>query len=230
VSDLSTSLPSVTGYDSVGDTEPAGKEAGTTWYDTSVPIGKVYTGIQWVEESAPAGGAGLTLSGGQYDVATGDGLTISSGAVALLLSSYLTIDGNGDLALASGSVGTDRLAFDTATQTELDSHAGDTTNPHNVDDSQTGAASALSNHASDSTAHHTKPNTPTKVDSGQYNWGGTATSVTIKQDSAGYKVRIWNGTSVEKTISIATPSNPQNAWVAWYQNGSSNIEWSVWEM
>ncbi|WP_336359051.1 hypothetical protein [Haloarcula sp. CGMCC 1.6347] len=120
MSNLSTSLPSVTGYDSVGDAEPADKEAGTTWYDTSVPTGKVYTGSQWVEESAPAGGSGITLSGGQYDVATSDGLTISSGAVALLLSGDLTIDGNGDLA----------LSFDPVTQSELDNHSGDSTAHH----------------------------------------------------------------------------------------------------
>ena len=150
----------------------------------------------------------------------GSGLSFSGGTLELLLSGDLTIDGSGDLA----------LSFDPATQTELDSHAGDTTNPHNVDDSQTGAASALADHANDSDAHHAKPTTPTKVDSGQWNTGSTVTSVTIKQQFDGYVVRFWNGTSIDNTQSMATPSDPQNAWVAWHQNESSNIEWSVWEM
>ncbi|MBV0903916.1 hypothetical protein [Haloarcula salina] len=122
MSSLTVSLPSVTGYDYVSDTEPGAPDVGETWFDTSLspPVGKVWGGSAWVEESAPAGGSGITLSGGQYDVATGDGLTISSGAVALLLSSDLTIDGNGDLA----------LAFDPATQSELDTHAGDANAHH----------------------------------------------------------------------------------------------------
>ncbi|KAA9399681.1 hypothetical protein [Haloarcula sp. CBA1129] len=94
-------------------------------------------------------------------------LTRSGQALAVAYGNALTLDGNDDLAvdesaislsnLSGYPVGMGDLGFDTATQNELNSHAGDTTNPHNVTDDQTGAADALSNHASDATVHHSKP-------------------------------------------------------------------------
>jgi len=59
--------------------------------------------------------------------------------------------------LSGYPIGTGDLGFDTATQTELNGHANSTNNPHNVTDSQTGAASALSSHAGDADAHHAAP-------------------------------------------------------------------------
>jgi hypothetical protein len=82
----------VTGYDYVQDTEPSGPEAGETWFDTGTVTGKVWTGSTWVEESAPAGGSGITLSGGQYDVATGSGISVNAGAVELDLSSSVATE------------------------------------------------------------------------------------------------------------------------------------------
>lgn len=109
MSNLTTTLPSVTGYDYVGPDQPTNPEIGETWFDTSVPTGKVYDGSSWAEESAPSAGNALALSGGAYDVQEG-GIALSN------LSGY--------------PVGTGDLAFDPATQTELDNHAGDSTAHH----------------------------------------------------------------------------------------------------
>jgi len=87
----------------------------------------------------------------------GDGLANSSGTLVAALGNGLGIDGLGQVYIPASAVSQSMLGFDTATQSELDNHAGDTTNPHNVTDDQTGAASALSNHAADGTAHHSRP-------------------------------------------------------------------------
>jgi len=84
----------------------------------------------------------------------GDGLLDSNGTLVADLGNGLGIDSNGQVYVPASAVSQSMLAFDTATQGELDTHAGDTTNPHNVTDDQTGAASALSDHESDTTNPH----------------------------------------------------------------------------
>lgn len=68
MSNLSATLPTVTGYDYVGDAEPTSPDTGETWFDTGTSTGKVWAGSQWIAESAPSAGTALTLSGGSYDV------------------------------------------------------------------------------------------------------------------------------------------------------------------
>jgi len=84
----------------------------------------------------------------------GDGLLDSNGTLVADLGNGLGIDSNGQVYVPASAVEQSMLAFDTATQAELDGHAGDTTNPHNVTDDQTGAASALSDHENDTTNPH----------------------------------------------------------------------------
>jgi len=122
------------GFDYIQSAEPADPEKGELWYDTDGGTDgngevKVYDGAVWDATGYVSHDQLTNVSPGDH-FSPGSGLTFSAGTLALLLSDYLTIDGNGDLALASGSVGQDRLAFDTATQSELDSHAGDSTAHH----------------------------------------------------------------------------------------------------
>jgi hypothetical protein len=76
-------------------------------------------------------------------------------AVGTITDSTLTYDDtNNTLKVSDNSLGTGKLSFDTATQTELDNHTG-TSNAHH---SKTSSASELSDVSSDSVsdAHHTK--------------------------------------------------------------------------
>lgn len=74
MSNLSTVLPSVTGYDYVQPDQPTDPEIGETWFDTDTTDtqGQVYDGGGWVEESAPKAGFALVLSGGAYDLVESD--------------------------------------------------------------------------------------------------------------------------------------------------------------
>ena len=131
--------------------------------------------------------------------------------------------------IANNAVSESHLSFATATQTELDSHEGDTGNPHNVTDDQTGAASALSNHASNSTAHHSKPtsvggnnsNESSSFGAQYTNYSGTAElhSVRVSFEPDDYEGQVWatvDGTKVAetgvKTIGNATYEQPQKMW------------------
>jgi len=146
--------PSGGGYDYVQDSTnaPTNPKLGEEWYQPDTDDVKTYDGGTWVDVKISDHSQLSGVAAGDH-FSPGGGLSFSSGALELLLSGYLELDGNGDLAISAGSVGEDRLAFSTPTQSELDSHTGDTTNPHNVTDSQTGAASALSNHADNENAH-----------------------------------------------------------------------------
>jgi len=94
-------------------------------------------------------------------------ITRSGQTLALAIANGLALDGNNDLTvdesdlslanLGDYPVNESDLGFETATQSDLDSHESDTSNPHNVTDDQTGAASALSSHESDTDAHHAIP-------------------------------------------------------------------------
>lgn len=105
-----------------------------------------------VEVSAP-----LTQPSDQsLGLSIGDGLANSAGTLVAALGNGLGVDGDGQVYIPASAVSQSMLGFDTATQGELDTHAGDTSNPHNVTDNQTGAASALSDHAQDGNAHHSR--------------------------------------------------------------------------
>ncbi|WP_367175862.1 hypothetical protein [Haloarcula rubripromontorii] len=122
------------GFDYIQSAEPADPENAELWFDTDGGTDgngevKVYDGSQWDTTGYVSHDQLTNVSPGDH-FSPGSGLSFSGGTLDLLLSSYLTIDGNGDLALASGSVGQDRLAFDTATQSELDGHAGDANAHH----------------------------------------------------------------------------------------------------
>ncbi|AAV45608.1 unknown [Haloarcula marismortui ATCC 43049] len=162
------------GFDYIQSAEPADPKNAELWFDTDGGTDrngevKVYDGSQWDTTGYVSHDQLTNVSPGDHHdpVTVSSPLTRSGQALALALGNALTLDSNDDLAVAEGNIslsnlsgypiGTGDLGFDTATQSELDSHAGDTGNPHNVTDDQTGAATALSNHASDSTAHHSKP-------------------------------------------------------------------------
>jgi len=139
------------GFDYIQSATPADPEKGELWYDTDGGTdgngeAKVYDGSEWDPTGYVSHDQLTNVSAGDH-FSPGSGLSFSSGALELLLSGYLTIDGNGDLAIASGSIGTDRLAFDTATQSELDGHAGDTANPHNVAHSQLSGVGSSDHHS-----------------------------------------------------------------------------------
>lgn len=100
-------------------------------------------------------------------------------SLSVLLDAMLTTDANGNLKIAAdgitateiaaGVVSQTHLGFDPTTNTEFTGHTGDTANPHNVTDDQTGAATALANHAGSATAHHSKPTgTQSAGESGGY--------------------------------------------------------------
>lgn len=116
MSNLGSTLPSVTGYDHVGDTAPSDPVVGTTWWDTSVPTGKVWTGSTWSEEAAPAAGDGLTQSGGQFDVAVGDGLATSNGSMVAALGSGLGVDADGNVYVPVDAIGPAMVALGNALQ------------------------------------------------------------------------------------------------------------------
>ncbi|WP_353634598.1 hypothetical protein ABSL23_02265 [Halobacterium sp. NMX12-1] len=145
------------GYDYVQASEPPNPEEGETWYDIEANRAGVYTGTQWAEMTVTDHGqlAGITDSAHHNPVSVEGPLRLSSGQVLdLAAADGLTLDADGQLRVASNAVTPSMLNFDPATQTELDSHTSDTTNPHNVSDDQTGAATALNNHAGDADAHH----------------------------------------------------------------------------
>lgn len=159
----------ITGFTSHGDLTGITVDAHHSPVTVDTPLTEDGT-----QELALSIGDGLGDVGGSLTATLGDGLVIdANGNVAASLGNGLTIDGSGRVSIpagvvdtneladaavtsaiiAAGAVGENELGFDTATQSELDSHAGDTTNPHNVTDDQTGAATALTNHTSDGSAH-----------------------------------------------------------------------------
>ena len=140
-----------------------------------------------------------------------------------MLSSYLTVDGNGDLAIPSGALGQDRLGFDPATQNELDSHAGDTANPHNVTDDQTGAATALSNHAGDANAHHSKPSTASKVESGSFSPAADGVYCLYNGN-----IRWVYDDGSSDTFAVSTTLNASHILSGYYDG--STFYYEIWEM
>jgi hypothetical protein len=97
-------------------------------------------------------------------------------AVGTILDGTLAYDdATPSIGVATDGITTTELSFDPATQTELDNHAGDTSNPHSVTASQAGAIpdsngavsesnlgfdpatqTELDSHAGSSSAHHSR--------------------------------------------------------------------------
>lgn len=195
-------------FDYVQADPPAAPQTGESWFDTDANGGdgevKVYDGADWNPTGFVNHGDLLNVGPSQHHnpvtvvdpltedgaqglgLTLGDGLTLSAGALIAALGNGLTIDANGNIEIPAGAVGTPELAFDPATQTELDGHAGDTTNPHNVTDSQTGAATALSNHEGDAAAHHSfsSENGSTSISSGNQGAGEVTVTFTNTYQNA----------------------------------------------
>jgi len=163
--------PSGGGYDYVQDStgSPTNPKNGEEWYQPDTEDAKTYDGGEWVDMKISDHDQLSSVDPADHHapVTVGAPITRSRQVLALAYANALTLDGSDQLAvdesaialsnLSGYPIGTSDLGFDTATQSELDGHAGDSTNPHNVTDDQTGAASALSNHAGDSAAHHDPP-------------------------------------------------------------------------
>ena len=162
-----------TGFDYVGDPKPSDTVTGETWFDTGTGNAFVFIDDSGTTEQidvanhAELGGIGSAdhharpteseMSDAAPVQGVGSALSLdASDVVQLVLSGVLTVDGSGQLDVADGSLTQSHLSFATATEAELDTHAGRSDNPHNVTDSQTGAASALSSHASNNAAHHAR--------------------------------------------------------------------------
>jgi len=126
----------------------------------------------------------------------GEGLLDSNGTLVADLGNGLGIDSNGRMYVPASSVEQSMLAFDTATQGELDTHAGDTSNPHNVTDDQTGAASALDNHASDTSNPHNVTDDQTGAASALDNHAGDANAHHSRPSSTDTRFGGWQSVSV----------------------------------
>lgn len=146
-------------FNYVQDAEPTSNlSEGESWYDTGTDEAKVYDGAAWKKTGVVSHDALTNVSVSDHHArytdeeaqdavgaAVGDALAYDDAGNVLnvLYSNGLTLDANGNLAVASGgiganevadaSLGTGELSFDPATQTELN------------------------NHASNSSAHHSKP-------------------------------------------------------------------------
>lgn len=203
-------------FDYVQDAAPDSPNAAESWYDTGSQEVKVYTGSAWKKTGVVSHDAltnvteadhhnPVTVSGPLTEDGTqglglsiGNGLANSNGSLVAALGNGLGIDANGQVYIPASAVSQSMLGFDPATQTELDGHASDTTNPHNVTDDQTGAASALSTHAGDANAHHSPPTSTgtssstgpfTQIDSRSYA-ASEATTNTFPQHYAAVEVQI----------------------------------------
>lgn len=113
---------------------------------------------------------GLTATGGLG--ITGDGELVAlldegvgldgAGNIRVDVADGLTIDANGNVRVAGGSVTESMLAFDTANQSELDSHAGSAGGVHGVGAGDSVASQSdvdaigndLDSHSADVDAHH----------------------------------------------------------------------------
>jgi len=125
--------PSGGGYDYVQDstTPPTNPKLGEEWYQPDTDDVRAYDGGEWVDVKISDHGQLSGVDPADH-FSPGGGLSFSAGALELLLSGYLELNGNGDLAISAGSVGQDRLAFSTATQSELSTHTGNAEAHHPV--------------------------------------------------------------------------------------------------
>ena len=200
------------GFDYIQSAEPADPEKGELWYDTDGGTdgngeAKVYDGSVWDPTGYVSHDQLTNVSAGDH-FSPGSGLTFDGGTLALLLSSYLTIDGNGDLALASGSIGTDRLAFDTATQSELDGHAGD------------------------ANAHHSKPTMPKMVQSGTLLAFTNGTKASLVYENGNEKIKaVAPDDGAEEDSEALNASLSASMWVTQYNDlDNDTLYYEVWDI
>lgn len=216
------SSPGGGGFDYVQDStnSPTSPKLGDEWYQPDQNDAKVYDGTEWKDLKISDHTQLSNVSEGQH-FSPGGGLTFSAGALELLLSGYLELDGNGDLAIAAGSIGQDRLGFDTATQNDLTTHVNDESNPHNVTDDQTGAQQALNSHASD----ESNPHNVTDDQTGAADALAAHASDPDAHQSKVSPVQVENNLSVpaggSAFVSGAASSTPFNAFVQ--SNGAEGV-------
>lgn len=162
MSDVTASFPEFL-FSFVQDAEPnppEGLEEGDSWFDTANDEVKVYDGAAWkktgvVEHSALQGVTSDAHHSRYSDVEARGAV---DGADVDILGDAATVGGYGPpfgaAAIATGAVGSAELGFDTATQGELDGHAGDADAHH----AKTTSASDLSDVSADSNsdAHHSR--------------------------------------------------------------------------
>ncbi|MGB9953697.1 hypothetical protein ACOZ4F_15025 [Haloarcula marismortui] len=204
------------GFDYIQAAEPADPENAELWFDTDGGTDgngevKVYDGSQWDTTGYVSHDQLTNVSPGDH-FSPGNGLSFSGGTLALLLSEYLTIDANGDLSIASGSIGEDRLAFDTATQSELNNHAGDTGNPHSVDHSQLSGVGESDHH-----------DAPTVVQSGIFDLNGSSNTRFPAWTSSSELVF----TDANENEMLVTDSISQKVVCQYYRNSDNNMDYEL---
>lgn len=147
-------------FDYVGPSAPQGAEEAETWYDTDDDQAYVYTSSSgWTQTNVVSHDAltgvtdsqhhnpvtkgtsqPFTIDAGQViNFSWGNGLVVNNGSLQAYLSGDLDFDADGKIRIPAGSVTESMLAFSTATQSELNSHANSTSNPHSVTASQVGS-------------------------------------------------------------------------------------------
>lgn len=151
MSDWSGTIPELL-FTFVQDSQPTEVEEGMTWFDLGSDRVFVFTDDQGNTREFTVVSHDALASVGPADhhnpVTVADPLTEDgSQGLGLDLGSGLAIDGSGRVYIPA----------DYALSSDLSDHVGDTTNPHNVTDDQTGAAAALSNHENDPDSHHSPP-------------------------------------------------------------------------
>jgi hypothetical protein len=202
-------------YTYVQTAKPTGAEEGESWYDLDDDKAYVFVDGQGsttqltLDDHAQLAGIGpadhhnpVTVSSPLVEdnaqglsLSLANALTVDAGSLAVVESQIALSN------LSGYPVGTGDLGFDTATQSELNAvdsnlsnHESDTSNPHNVTDDQTGAATALSNHESDAAAHHSRPS-QTQQSAGQTAWFTeaeitTTGSVEVYLSQPAFRVRV----------------------------------------
>lgn len=203
MSEWSGSIPELL-FTFVQESEPVDVDEGMTWFDLDSDTVWLFTddsgskteftvvdhaglaGVGPADHHNPVTQSGpITVAGDQtVGLSIGDGLLDSSGTLVADLGNGLGIDGSGQIHVPTDAISQAMLGFATATQSDLSDHETDTTNPHNVTDDQTGAATALSNHASKSTIHHTPPTSTASARSGPYETITVDEQVTVSYDQS----------------------------------------------
>ncbi len=144
-----------------------------------------------------------------------------AGLLAAGNSINLSYDDGGNtltVAVPNSSIGTAELSFDPATQNELNNHAGDETNPHNVSHHQTGAADSLAAHSDDANAHHSVPSFASENDSEPIDHGDGSETVNVSFSNT------YEHASMTVGNEAAEGSYAREAdWIGWNTDGSGNI-------
>jgi len=112
---------------------PDGLEEGEMWYEPDSNTSYVYDGASWIEMTVTAHSqlTGISTDDHHNPVTASNPLNVAAGqGLSLSLGTPLHVDANGNLDIPDGALGEPLLAFDTATQSELDSHAGNASAHH----------------------------------------------------------------------------------------------------